>query len=208
MVRWCAMSEAPPASKRVPNETPPRSGWGGEIALIVVGLVSICCWLQLYRWYGLFENRNNTHFAFEKIPGQFDSPIIRRTLLLFLLLSLLYAVGYGLINRVARISPTLKAVIAVAILGPAIINVVLYPVGALDVFNYMIEIKLAYHYDINPYLETFVRYRTDSYALPAFLVDSYLFYGPVWLLVSWLPGAVVGYSDVIHSLIAMKVLNA
>jgi hypothetical protein len=71
----------------------------------------------------------------------------------------------------------------------------------------MIEIKLRYHYGINPYLETFERYRTDSYALPAFLVTTKLFYGPVWLLVSWLPGAVVGYADVINSLIAMKVLN-
>ncbi len=84
----------------------------------------------------------------------------------------------------------------------------LYPVGALDVFNYLIEIKLAFHYDANPYLETFKGYRRDSFALPAFLIDTRLFYGPVWLLVSWLPGVVVGYTDVIHSLVAMKVLNA
>jgi len=164
--------------------------------------------LALYQWYGLFENRDNTHFAFEKIPGQFNSPIIRRTLLLFLAVSVLYAVGYLLIRRAAQISPFVKMGVLVAILGPGVLNILLYPVGALDVFNYMIEIKLAYHYDINPYLETFVGFRTDSYALPAFLVDSYLFYGPVWLLVSWLPGAVVGYSDVINSLIAMKLLNA
>jgi hypothetical protein len=202
------MSVSPATSNPVPSETTPRSERWGEIVLIVIGLASISCWLALYQWYGLFENRNNTHFAFEKVPGQFDSPIIRRTLLLFLAVSLLYAVGYGLINRATRVSPVLKVGVLIAILGPGIINILLYPVGALDVFNYLIEIKLAYHYDINPYLETFEQYRSDSYALPAFLVKSYLFYGPVWLLVSWLPGAVVGYADVIHSLIAMKVLNA
>jgi hypothetical protein len=102
----------------------------------------------------------------------------------------------------------MKLGVAAAVLGPGAINVLLYPVGALDVFNYLVEIKLTYHYDVNPYLETFKAYRRDSFALPAFLIDTRLFYGPVWLLVSWLPGVVVGYDDVIHSLVAMKVLNA
>jgi hypothetical protein len=185
-----------------------RSGVTGEIILLVVSLVAVACWVGLYRWYGLFENRNNTHFAFEKVPGQFDSPVLRRTLALFIAVSVLYAVGYWVIRRAPRVSRAIKLGVAVSVLGPGAINVILYPVGALDVFNYMIEIKLAYHYDVNPYLETFKAFRRDSFALPAFLVDTRLFYGPVWLLVSWLPGAVVGYTDVIQSLLAMKVLNA
>jgi hypothetical protein len=178
-----------------------------ETALLVLSLGSIACWLWLYRWYGLFKNKNNTHFAFEKIEGQFDNPIIRKTLALFIAVAVIYAAGYLLLRRMERITQVAQAAVVMAIAGPALINILLYPVGALDVFNYMIEIKLRYHYGINPYLETFERFRTDSYALPAFLVTTKLFYGPVWLLVSWLPGAVVGYTDVINSLLAMKVLN-
>jgi hypothetical protein len=183
-------------------------GRSGEIVFLAVCLAAIGCWVALFRWYGLFENRNNTHFAFEKVPGQFDSPTLRWTLALFVAVSVLYAAGYGLIRRAPRMSRAMKLGIAAAVLGPGAINVLLYPVGALDVFNYLIEIKLTYFYDVNPYLETFKPYRRDSFALPAFLIDTRLFYGPVWLLVSWLPGAVVGYTDVIHSLVAMKFLNA
>jgi hypothetical protein len=212
--QWCAMSFSPPVAAE-PVTAPDaasasggRTGRAGEIALFAVCLAAIACWVGLYRWYGLFENRDRTHFAFEKIPGQFDSPVLRRTLALFLVIAVLYAAGYFIIRRAPRISRAIKFGVAAAVLGPGAINVILYPVGALDVFNYMIEIKLAYHYDVNPYLETFKAFRRDSFALPAFLVDTRLFYGPVWLLVSWLPGFFVGYTDVIHSLLAMKVLNA
>ncbi len=71
----------------------------------------------------------------------------------------------------------------------------------------MIELKLAYHYDQNPYIVTFEAYRADSYALPAFLVTITLFYGPAWLLVMWIPTAISGFTDFIETLIALKVFN-
>jgi hypothetical protein len=92
-------------------------------------------------------------------------------------------------------------------LWPAIFNVSLYPVGALDVFTYMIELKLTYHYDQNPYVVTFFAYRGDPFALPAFLVDITLFYGPTWLLVSWIPTAISGFDDVLQTLLALKFFN-
>jgi hypothetical protein len=202
-----------PAAEPAAAPTPPelsdaRSDRLGEVLFLAFAAAATACWYGLSRWYGLFANKNNTHFAFEKIPGQFDSPILRRTLALFVIIAILYAAGYGLIRGAPRISRAFKLGVAASVLGPGFINVILYPVGALDVFNYMIEIKLAYHYHLNPYLHTFEAFRTDSYALPAFLVDTRLFYGPVWLLVSWLPGAVVGYADFFHTLVAMKLLNA
>src|SRR6188472_2526036 len=62
-----------------------------DVVYLFIGLASAGGWFALYRWYGLLENRNNTHFAFEKIPGGWDSPIIQRTALLFLALSGGYA---------------------------------------------------------------------------------------------------------------------
>src|SRR3712207_613682 len=89
----------------------------------------------------------------------------------------------------------------------SIANLFVYPVGALDVFNYMIELKLAYGYGENPYLVTFAGYRDDPFALPAFLVDVPLFYGPVWLLAYGLPVAVVGFETIIGLLGALKLFN-
>ena len=178
----------------------------GSVVLPVLAVVATGGWFLLHRWYGLLENRNNTHFSFEKIPGGFDSPTMRQTALIFLILAVVY-IATTLILQTVRITTPVKLAVAVLVVSAAITNILLYPVGALDVFNYMIELKLAYHYGENPYLVTFEAFRDDPFALPAFLVDITLFYGPAWLLVMWVPTAVTGFTDVIETLIALKVFN-
>ncbi len=191
------------------TETPARtvSYWSG-ILLAAIALVSGGAWLAIHQWYGLLENRANNHFSFEKIPGWFDSSTLRQTLALFLLISAAYAAAIFILQVVPRLSTLGKLSLLALVVIPAAINVLLYPVGALDVFNYMIEIKLAFHYDENPYIATFVHYRTDSYAGPAFLTDVKLFYGPAWLIFTAIPALIAGFDDFIHTLIALKVFNA
>ena len=178
-----------------------------EAVFIILGVLASGSWVTLTRWYSLLENRNNTHFAFEKIPGHFDSPIIRYTALLFVEVSLIYLVGYLLIKSAPRITLPIQLGMVLMVGGPAIANILIYPVGALDVFNYMIELKLTYFYDQNPYLVTFAAYRSDPFALPAFLVNVPLFYGPAWLLLSGLPALFVGFDDFVQLLLALKVFN-
>jgi len=175
--------------------------------LALVATLTVAAWLPIVRWYSLAANQTNTHFAFEKIPGGLSSSILRTTLLLFLFLALLYALGYWLLAAQRPLVRSTKLTIVVLILGPALLNVFLYPVGALDVFNYLVELKLTYGYGQNPYLTTFAAYRGDPYALPAFLVNVPLFYGPVWLLAYGLPVAVVGFDSLVTLLSALKVFN-
>ena len=178
-----------------------------EIALVALAVLATGCWLFIYRWYSVFDHASEPFFAFEKLPGRFDSPALRWTELLFLTISAIYACGYWAIRSAAHISPVIKLAVIALIVGPATINVVLYPVGALDVFNYMVELRLAYHYDQNPYLVTISQYPADPFAEYAFLKRVPLFYGPVWLLMSGLPVLVVGLDDVIQLLLALKVFN-
>src|SRR5215204_792985 len=175
--------------------------------LWLLALVAAAGWSLFAWWYSLPANETNTHFAFEKVPGGFASPILRGTLLLFLLMSAIYAGGYFLVSRQKRLSPGARIAIVAMIGLPAIANLFVYPVGALDVFNYMIELKLAYSFGENPYLVTFAGYRDDPFALPAFLVDVPLFYGPVWLIAYGLPVAVVGFQTIIGLLGALKLFN-
>ena len=175
--------------------------------LWLLALVAAAGWSLFAWWYSLPANETNTHFAFEKIPGGFASPILRGTLLLFLLLGAIYAGGYLLLSRQERLSSGARIAIVAMIALPAIANLFVYPVGALDAFNYMIELKLAYGYGENPYLVTFAGYRDDPFALPAFLVDVPLFYGPVWLIAYGLPVALVGFETIIGLLGALKLFN-
>src|SRR5687768_15377401 len=188
------------SARRLAMSTADRMLW-----LLV--LLAAASWGLFAWWYSLPANETNTHFAFEKIPGGFASPILRGTLLLFLMLGAIYAGGYLLISRQERLSQGAKVAIVASICLPAVANLFVYPVGALDVFNYMIELKLAYGYGENPYLVTFAGYRDDPFALPAFLVDVPLFYGPVWLIAYGLPVALVGFQSIIGLLGALKLFN-
>lgn len=189
---------------------PSRPDSGGRslgLVLAILAVVSTTCWFLLYRWYGLFEHRDHAHFSFEKIPGGFDSPIMRQTAVIFLILAASYVATVRILRSAGTIVPFMKLGILLLIAGPVVANILLFPVGALDVFNYMIELKLAFHYDQNPYLVTFEDYRADSFAMSAFLVNITLFYGPAWLLVSWIPTAIVGFYDVVETLLALKIFN-
>jgi len=175
--------------------------------LLALGLAVTAVWAVIARWYSLPANRDNTHFAFEKLPGHTESPMLRGTLLLFVGLALAYFGGYLLLRRLPRLSRLAKLATILMVVGPGLANVLVYPVGALDAFNYMIELKLTYHYDQNPYLVTFAGYRDDPFALPAFLVDVPLFYGPAWLLISAIPALLTGFADFLRLLVALKLFN-
>jgi len=179
-----------------------------ELALPVLAAGSVVIWLQLQRWYGIAERYKVPYFAFEKLDGQFNSEILRRTLVLFVLASLLYAAGFILIARANRLSAPLKLTALAFMLVPAAINVAVYPAGALDVFNYMVDLKLAYHYDANPYVVTMPDYiMADPITQSAFLLHVPLFYGPAWLLFSAVPTLIAGFDDVVELLMALKAFN-
>ncbi len=164
-------------------------------------------WLALYRWYGLPDHQHELFFAFEKVPGRSQSFTLRATEGILLGIGLAYGLGLWSLTRIETISRQVKAAVVAAALVPGVINVLLYPVGALDVFNYLVELKLAFHYDQNPYLTTFENYRADSFAKPAFLTDIKLFYGPVWLVLSGLPALFTGFESVVNLLVGLKLLN-
>lgn len=174
--------------------------------LLPLAAVMAGCWWLLYDWYSVFEHRDDTHFALQKLQGAFDNPILRQTLGVFVLFSVVYAFVLWLLHS-GGMSRAGVVAVCVMVFAMGAGCVLLYPVGALDVFNYMVELKLTYHYDQNPYLVTFEAYREDSFARSAFLVDVTLFYGPAWLLVSWIPVAITGFTDVIQTLLGMKVFN-
>ena len=173
---------------------------------MLAGLATVC-WSLIYRWYALFDHASEPFFAFEKLPGQFDSPAVRATELLFIAVSVIYITGYWLLKGMPRISRAARLAVTLMVAGPAIINILLYPVGALDVFNYMAELKLTYYYDQNPYLTTIAGFESDAFTRYAFQRDIPLFYGPVWLLGSGIPALVVGFGDVVRLLLALKIFN-
>ena len=164
--------------------------------------------MLLYRWYSLWEHATIPKFAFDKVPGHFDAPTLRYTTAVFVALSLAYLVGYWSIRRAARLTRVMMLALAAGVTSGLVLNVLLYPVGALDVFNYIIQLKLTYFYLQNPYVTAFARYPADPLSRFAFLGEVPLYYGPVWLALEGFPALLAGFSDVVRMLLALKVFNA
>lgn len=179
------------------------------LTVVMFGLVlaSVASWWLLVRDWGVLDHYDVPFFAFEKVPGEFDSPILRRALAYLVAMGVAYA---GILAAIRTLRPetwTRRALLVLAIAGPAFASVMLFPVGALDVFNYLVELKLAFHYHENPYLVTFDAFKEDSFSRSAFLVNIPLFYGPAWLLVTGLPLLLTGFADQLQALMALKVYH-
>jgi hypothetical protein len=178
-----------------------------SIWIAALSALAIACWIFLYRWYSLAEHYEVQYFAFEKIPGHFSSPVLRWTALLFLTISGCYCLSYWILQTVARFSTQIKCSIILLISAVVIVNVLLYPVGALDVYNYVVELKLALFYQQNPYLTTFMAYNSDPAGKFAFFNHVPLFYGPLWLFLSGLPTLITGFEDTQRVVVGLKVEN-
>lgn len=199
------------ADTEVATQSPSKMGIPSVItavSLIGAAVVSTVVWFWIKQWWGLFENRDRHHFSFERASNGFHSDALQQTLQAFVVLAVIYAAVLWLLNRRPDLSWPARIGILGLIVGPAVGTLLLYPVGALDVFNYMVELKLTYHYDQNPYLVTFHNYVPDSYAGPAFLTDVKLFYGPAWLMITGIPARLSGFTDYIDTLVALKLFNA
>jgi hypothetical protein len=159
------------------------------------------CWSFLYLWCPLADYYDFPHFTFA------DLDVLRNATPVFLVLSALYLAGYWLIKTAPRVSTILKVSVILAVTGGCAINALIYPIGALDVFNYVIHNKLTYYYGQNPYLITADWFAMDHFAPFGFFLDKPLGYGPAWLILSGLPSILAGFDDLLRSLLAYKAFN-
>lgn len=170
--------------------------------------VSVAAWVIVAQWYSLFERHDAPKFSFGQLPGRFSATPVRVTTGLFVLLSVSYLIGYLALPRIRRLSYTALGVLVGLFLALLAVQTALYPIGALDVFNYIMWLKLEFHYNLNPYVDTLVQFEGEPLLPWVFFHRVTLFYGPAWLLLTGLPLLPLGYESVMASLVALKVLNA
>ncbi|MHB1294860.1 MAG: glycosyltransferase 87 family protein [Anaerolineae bacterium] len=164
-------------------------------------------WLVLLRWYDAADYIDVAHFGLDKVPGGADSPLLRATTLVFVALVAVYAAGLALLTRAPGRNRAVWLGAAGVAVAAAIVNLGIYPVGALDVFNYILSAKLTYFYGQNPYLATFQQYASDPFAGYGFSLRASLGYGPAWVLFSAVPAWLGGHENLLQALLAVKVWN-
>ena len=179
-----------------------------DAVFILLGAMYIACWAMLLCWYPLGDRLVTPLFSFSKLPGKFDSPMLRGTGLLFIVIFLVYLASLLLMCATNRISTVWKWTVLVTVASAIIINILIYPVTAQDTFNYILNSKIAYYYGENPYLVTIQTHPSDPFVRYGFLWYAPLGYGPVWLLLSAVPSLVSGFKELQGTLIAFKGFNA
>jgi len=178
-----------------------------EFRVIGLSIVAIVAWVALYHWYSLADHFV-PDFAFDKIPDHFNSLILQGSVLAFLIITVTYVAVFWLLKQTATLSPTLKIAIVLFVACVGLVNIGLYPAGALDVFYYIVQLKLPYVYHANPYLTTPLQVSPgDSANAYAFALGLQLYFGPAWVLISWIPTTVTGFSDLQTTLVGLKVFN-
>ncbi len=180
----------------------------GDYAAMLCSLLTIGCWLMLYRWYSVRAHVAMPGFSFDKLPGHLGSWILRYTALLLVALILLYVANYCVLKRAKMVSARMKLATIVTIAGSGLLSILIYPVTAIDVFYYLAELKLAFFYHQNPYLVTFVpAHAADPFARFGWPLHVPLAYGPAWLLLSWPATLLGGFRDLSRLLLAYKALS-
>src|SRR5689334_23887941 len=168
--------------------------------------LSLLGWAGLARWYGLADHYARPGFALDKIP--FYSPQMVFTTLVFVLLCALYAAIYWLLCRASTLSATIKLALAGLAGGAGVANILTYPIGAIDLFSYLGQLKLPFYYGQNPYLVTFLPgFAGDPLAKLAAFLEWPVIYGPAWVVLAGWPLALAGFGDLLRLLIVYKAVS-
>jgi hypothetical protein len=176
--------------------------------MIAGSCCSIGCWLLLLRWYSLLAHASTPAFALDKIPGHFSSPVLQYTTLILLVLNLIYAMMYWIMWKTSTLSAWTRSAVIFMVVGSGIVNILIYPIAAIDVFYYLAELKLTYFYDQNPYIVTFSpAFDADPFARFGWPLHVPLAYGPAWVLFGGMPAALTGYHNLLQLLFAYKVFS-
>ena len=181
------------------------------LVAIIFSALWLLCWFSIWRWYSLTEHLETPFYALDKVPGHFASPQIRFTGVLFLTLSLLHISVCIWLAKTKNFvfKRTLKISFCVVLTGVALTNIFLYPIGAVDVFYYLCQLKLQFYYHQNPYLTTFApTYQSDSFAKYSPFLGAIVVYGPAWFWVSWPAVLLSGFASLFQALVIYKIWNA
>lgn len=120
---------------------------------------------------------------------------------LSLIITLFSAFGYLLYQTYCNspFLPTIKKIVIISTL----IMILAYPFLSADLFNYLFDAKIVWHYGQNPYTHKPLDFPQDEWLRFMRWVHRYSPYGPVWISISLIP-AVLGFGKFILNLLAFK----
>ncbi len=183
-------------------EMPGRLWHSGTFRLAVIGLTSAAVyWFGLVQLTPLLPHLTTPLLDLGKIT-RYRLEAAAQFAGAFAFLFSLYFVGY----RYWPSKPSVTRAVIVS-LGPIIFSALLlwvYPATAADVFDYMMHTRVLTHYGANPLTTSASFFPDDPFYPYAVWVEMPSVYGPLWMIISILPG-ILGGDDLLASILAFKV---
>jgi len=159
-------------------------------------------WFVLYDFYSIFTHYTIPLFTLCRIPDKFFFNII-----IFTFLPLIYILNYFILRRYKEIPFAVNIILLCSFTISSLFSILTYPIGAPDIFNYIISCKTAYYHHLNPYLHTFGSFTTDPLINYSNTVNMTLGYGPAWLMLSYIPFIFSGFNSIVSMLLWYKIFN-
>jgi len=159
-------------------------------------------WLFLFWRYSLFRVGKVPRFGFGEVKPESQLAL---DLAAFVLIWAGYLGGYHFLRRSRKWIGAMLGAIAGSVLLAVVLNALLYPMGALDFYHYLMTVDMAFRHHVNPYLVTYRQLPApDVWAKYGFVFNLPLGYGPGWLLLSLLPAPLAGLTDVMRTVFVYK----
>lgn len=129
----------------------------------------------------------------------------RQTATLIYLLFIVVTFVFYLINlRLFYTKKIGKKYLAVSIIINTVILIFAYPYLSSDIFNYLFDAKIIFHYHLNPYTHKALDFPQDPWIRFMRWTHRYSPYGPLWLIFSLIP-FIFGFGKFILTLFTFKI---
>ena len=134
--------------------------------------------------------------------GYFNRP--SSTLIYLIIIFLLFVFYIRILAKAGRDHLSSRQ-LALPILGVVILGLISYPAFSHDFFNYLFDIRILTHYNLNPYQFRPLDFPADPWLRFMHWVHRPYPYGPFWLVLTFLP-SVFGFGKFVLTLLNFKIL--
>lgn len=184
----------------------PRYFFIPELQLIALGLLSWLFYLHLstrYPMAALVAKKVLSDFG--RMNGYIPSAM-HEYLLSLAVPFLAYLLAYRILKRHPFTRRTMALILGFAALFAATL-VIMYPIGATDMFDYVFYSRIFVHYGQNPLAVPPINFRSDPFFYNVIWYKTPSPYGPLWILLT-APGSWLAGDDLALNLLMMNALPA
>jgi len=184
----------------------PRFFFIPELQLIALGALSWLFYLHLSNRYpmaALVAKKVLSDFG--RMNGYVPSAM-HEYILSLAVPFLAYLLAYRILKQVTGTRRWLAIILGFSALFAATL-VIMYPIGATDIFDYVFYSRILVHYGQNPLAVPPINFRSDPFFYNVVWYKTPSPYGPLWLLLT-VPGSWLAGDDLAMNLLMMNALPA